>query len=439
LVIGGGISGMTAALTLADQGFPVHLVEKDPLLGGQLRQLYVPLNDQDPQEVLESILKQVQTHPLITIHTNTRTLGTKGFKGNFSSQISTNGGKPESIRHGATILATGGQEYRGPEYGYGSDPRIITQQELESRLSQNAGLFSNQSGGSLVMIQCVGPAEKYCSRICCTTALKNALAIKKMDPSIEISIIYKDIRVYGLHEQLYTQVRDQGVFFFRYDDNHKPEVTITQTELPAEVTNNVNGNPQVRLWDEPLKRQVNLSPDLVVLSMPVIPQDDMKNLANLFKVSTDADGFFLEAHVKLRPVDFSTEGIYMAGMAHYPKLIEESVIQAQAAASRAAIVLSQDYFQAGGSIAVVTQEKCTGCLTCVRVCPFDVPVIQADVLGVGDLMGAAYIEPAICQGCGICVAECPAQAIDLMNYTDSQLKAKVSALLQSKPLMLVPV
>ena len=176
-----------------------------------------------------------------------------------------------------------------------------------------------------------------------------------------------------------------------------------------------------------------------MLSMPVVPQDDMKDLAKCFKVSLDQVGFFLEAHVKLRPVDFSTEGIYLAGMAHYPKLLDESIIQAQAAASRASLVLSQDYLKAGGSVAVVTQQDCTGCLTCVRVCPFDVPLIQADIIGVGDMLGAAYIEPAVCQGCGICVAECPARAIDLMYYTDSQLKAKVSALLHPGDLSLVMV
>ncbi len=183
--------------------------------------------------------------------------------------------------------------------------------------------------------------------------------------------------------------------------------------------------------------QIEFKPDLLVLSMPVIPHPDMKDLAKRFKVPLDQDGFFLEAHVKLRPVDFSSEGIYMAGLAHYPKLIEESIIQAQAAASRASIILSQDTLKAGGSVAVVSQHECTGCLTCVRVCPFEVPVIQPDVLGVGETLGAAYIEPAICQGCGICVAECPAQAIDLMHYTDSQLKAKVTALLNPEDLTLL--
>ena len=280
------------------------------------------------------------------------------------------------------------------------------------------------------MIQCVGPAEDYCSRICCTNALKNALALKRSRPDLQIHILYRDIRVYGLMEQLYTKVRDLGVLFFRYDDQHKPELHTKPASLSGQTL-------QIFSWDLSLRKQIKFEPDLLVLSMPVVPRSDMKNLANRFKVSLDRDGFFLEAHVKLRPVDFSTEGIYMAGMAHYPKLVEESIIQAQAAASRASIILSQDTFKAGGSVAVVSQHECTGCLTCVRVCPFDVPVIQPDVMGVGEMLGAAYIEPAICQGCGICVAECPAQAIDLMHYTDSQLRAKVSALLNPEDMTLL--
>jgi len=231
-------------------------------------------------------------------------------------------------------------------------------------------------------------------------------------------------------EQLYTDVRELGVLFFRYDDEHKPELKISPENQPGKSL-------QITSWDLSLGKQIKFEPDLLVLSMPVIPNSDMKGLANKFKVSLDQDGFFLEAHVKLRPVDFSTEGIYMAGLAHYPKLIEESIIQAQAAASRASIILSKDTLKAGGSVAVVSQAECTGCLTCVRVCPFDVPVIQSDIPGIGEILGVAYVEPAVCQGCGICVAECPAQAIDLMHYTDSQLKAKVSALLNPEDLTLL--
>jgi len=433
LVLGGGAAGMTASLTLASQGFPVHLVEKEEQLGGQLTRLFTPLNNHHPQQVLTDLLRKVNDQPLITQHMGSRVIGTSGFKGNFTSQIENSAGEVLSVRHGVTILATGGEEYRGPDYGYGTHPRIITQQDLEKRLTDDTLSKTLPANGSVVMIQCVGPAERYCSRICCTTALKNALALKQAYPALNIRILYKDIRVYGLTEQLYTDVRDLGVLFFRYDEGHKPEVEASSPG--ASLTSNER-ELVVKGWDLSLNRPIVFNPDLVVLSMPVIPRGDMKKLANLFKVSLDQDGFFLEAHVKLRPVDFATEGIYMAGLAHYPKLIEESIIQAQAAASRASIVLSKDTLKAGGSVSVVTQNQCTGCLTCVRVCPFEVPVIQKDVPGAGGILGAAYIEPAVCQGCGICVAECPAQAIDLMYYTDSQLKAKVAALLNPADLTL---
>ena len=433
LVVGGGAAGMTASLTLASQGFPVHLVEKEEHLGGHLNKLFTPLGDYDPQQILADLLEKINNQSLITLHTGSRVIGSSGFKGNFTSQIKNNAGEVISIRHGATILAIGGEEYRGPDYGFGSHPRIITQQDLERGLSDKSLAEILPADGSIVMIQCVGPAEEYCSRICCTNALKNALALKKAFPDLKIQILYKDIRVYGLTEQLYTEVRDLGVLFFRYDDSHKPEVEINSAGSSSEAT---DSDILVKSWDLSLNRPVVLDPDLVVLSMPVTPPDGMKELANQFKVSLDQDGFFLEAHVKLRPVDFSTEGIYMAGLAHYPKLIEESIIQAKAAASRASIILSKDTLKAGGSVSVVNQSACTGCLTCVRVCPFEVPGIQNDVLGAGGILGAAYIEPAVCQGCGICVAECPAQAIDLMYYTDSQLKAKVAALLNPVDLTL---
>jgi len=437
LVVGGGAAGMTAALTLADQGFPVHLVENNSELGGQLRHLYTPINNKDPQLILKDLIQRTVSHTNITTHLNTHVAETSGFKGNFSSQV-TDGERHEetTIRHGVTILAAGGQEYRGTDYGFGSDPRIITQQNLEELISERADKPGAKPFNSVAMIQCVGPAENYCSRICCTTALKNASAIKKHFPDTQVSIIYKDIRVYGFNERLYTHVRDQGVIFFRYDDDHKPEVIINQSRNSNSPQVETGSPLTVSIWDQPLQKIVEIHPDLVVLSMPVIPNFNMKELANQFKVSIDNDGFFLEAHVKLRPVDFSTEGIFMAGLAHYPKLLDESIIQAQAAASRASVILSKDYLKAGGAIAVVEQQYCTGCLTCVRVCPFLVPVIQADVLGVGDLFGAAFIEPAICQGCGICVAECPAKAIDLMHHTEDQLRSKVTALLNPEGFLL---
>jgi heterodisulfide reductase subunit A-like polyferredoxin len=255
-------------------------------------------------------------------------------------------------------------------------------------------------------------------------ALKNALALKDRNPDAQVIILYRDIRTYGFKERLYTAARERGVIFVRYDDDHPPQV-------------DSDGDLTVRAWDPVLKRPLALRPDLLVLSMPVVPRDDSHALAGLFRANLDANGFFLEAHVKLRPVDFASDGVFMAGMAHYPKLLDETLIQAQAAAARAARVLSRESLKAGGRVAVVDESKCTGCLTCVRICPFDVPRIRPNLTGVGHIMGAAHIEAAVCQGCGSCVAECPAQAIQLMHYTDAQVRAKVGALLN--PVGFIPL
>lgn len=412
LVVGGGVAGMTSALSLAGQGFPVHLVEREAELGGNLRYVFTSSNDQDPQEVLARLTDAVNADPAITVYLDSTVVDTSGFMGNFTSTVRDGRGERRQVQHGVTILATGAQEYRGPDYGYGSDPRIVTQQEFEARLAHDDSLPD-----SVVMIQCVGPAEQFCSRICCTVALKNALALKEKKPAANVVILYRDIRTYGFKERLYTQARERGVIFVRYDDAARPVVSH-------------DGVLRIQAYDPVLKRPLTLSPDVLVLSMPVVPRADATQVAGRFKANIDADGFFLEAHVKLRPVDFASDGVFMAGMAHYPKLIDESMIQAQAAAARAARVLSRDTLTAGGRVAVVDETKCTGCLTCVRICPFGVPYIKPALTGVGNIMGAAQIETAVCQGCGSCVAECPAQAIQLMHYTDAQIAAKTSALMR---------
>ena len=347
---------------------------------------------------------------------NAQIVETGGFAGNFTTTIAGADGARQQISHGATILATGGQEYRGEEYRYGQHDAILTQQEFESQL--HSGELAGEDVNSIVMIQCVGPAEKYCSRICCTVALKNAIFYKERHPGAQITVLYRDIRAYGFKEKLYTRARRMGVVFVRYSEGERPVVSLDGPDSGL----------LVRVRDTSLGRDFVFNPDRLVLSMPVVPRADARELAAMFKVSTGADGYFLEAHVKLRPVDFATDGIFMAGMVQYPKLLDEAVIQAQAAAARAARILSRDTITAGGRVAVVDPAKCTGCLTCVRICPFNVPVIQASHGGVGGILGAAYIEAAVCQGCGSCAAECPACAIQLMDYTDEQIDAMVSAL-----------
>ena len=446
LVLGGGVAGMTAALSLAEQGFPVHLVEREGELGGNLRHIHVGIGYQglgidDPQAYLRELIARVEAEPLISVHLNTELAEHSGYRGNFTSRLrSANGSgfvEEFQLRHGVTIVATGGQEYRGEEYGYGSDPRILTLQEVEGLLaawageldavpisdSQSAIRNSQSAIRNVVMILCVGPAEKYCSRICCTTALKNALKLKELNPEARVTVLYRDIRTYGFKERLYTEAREKGVFFTRYDDEHRPQVEV------------VDGRLQVRAWESTFGRWMTLSPDLLVLSNPMVPAEGAKELATTLKVSRDLDGFFLEAHVKLRPVDFASEGIYLAGAAHYPKFIGEAVVQAQAAAARAATILSRDTLSVGGIVAQVDAAKCTACLTCVRVCPYGVPRINHQLRGVGGIVGAAEIGVAECQGCGICVAACPARAIQLMHYTDEQMEAKIGALLELRELM----
>jgi heterodisulfide reductase subunit A-like polyferredoxin len=277
------------------------------------------------------------------------------------------------------------------------------------------------------MIQCVGPGEKYCSRLCCTTALKNALELKALNPDADVTILYRDIRTYGFKERLYTEARRAGVKFIHYEFDRKPEVQSGYGREPM-----ASGEPpsaiSVKVWEPYLGRELELHPDLLVLSTPVIPPKGVRELASTLKLPIDMDGFFLEAHVKLRPVDFAAEGVFMAGTAHYPKFLDETIAQAQAAASRAASILAQKSMLTNARVAVVDSEKCVGCLTCVRICPYDVPRVTANFSGVGNILGAAFIEPAICHGCGSCASECPARAIQLMHYQDAQTFIKLDAL-----------
>jgi heterodisulfide reductase subunit A-like polyferredoxin len=343
--------------------------------------------------------------------------------GNFSTTIDDGSGSQSTIEHGVTIVATGGQEYRRTDYGYGSHPRIISQSELEKLLAFEEGMISKaplpdvnlESAKSIAMIQCVGPAEEYCARTCCNVAINNALLLKRMRPELQVIILYRDIRTYGFYERIYADARNAGVIFLHYDPSHRPTVDLIEDADTIRVSTT----------DTILNRSLELELDLLVLSMPVVPAEGNRKLASTLKVPVDADGWFLEAHVKLRPVEFANDGIYLAGVAHYPKMLEESIVQAQAAASRAATILANPERLAGGSIAKVDPRLCVGCLTCVRVCPFEIPTISIDLEGVGGISGAAFIEPSICQGCGTCSAACPAEAIELLHYRHDQLGRQI--------------
>jgi len=434
LVIGGGLAGMTASLSLAEGGFAVHLLEREHVLGGNLRRVYSALHGEDPQAFLSDLIGRVRAEPLIQVHLGSRLVETNGFVGNFTSTIEVSAGVRQEIRHGVVLVASGGREYRGSEYRYGASPRVMTGLEFEALLALAQGREAHDAAArqawqaigarlpsEVAFVQCIGPAASYCGRICCTTALKNALLLKQLSPETRVTVVYKDIRTYGFKESLYTDARRAGVIFVRYDDDHQPEVTLGDSD----------GRLTIRLWEPRLGVDLILQPDLLVLSNPSVPAEGARELATLLKIPVDGDGFFLEAHVKLRPVDFASEGLFMAGLAHYPKLLDEAIVQAQAAAGRAARVLSRSSLTAGGAIAQVEAGKCVGCLTCVRACPFDVPQVRAELAGAGGLAGAAFIEPTLCRGCGVCVAECPAKAITMAHYRDDQIMVKLNALMQA--------
>ncbi len=425
LVIGGGVAGLTAALNLADQGYQVYLVERQVELGGRARQIYHNALGGDPQAFLTDLTARVQTHERIEVLTGHQVVKHKGYVGNFQTTVQETGSpRQRLIEHGVTIMATGAEEYTGAAYGLGTHPQIMTQGDLEGRIAD--GSLNAADLKQVVMIQCVGPWDEdskngdapdfYCSRVCCTTAMKNALKLQEHNPNVQVYVLYKDIRTYGFREQLYTEAREKGVTFIHFDDAHKPQVT------------QENGRLRVSTSEPLLDVSLTFEPDVLVLSAAMTPPAGTPDLAQMMKFACTLEGFMLEAHLKLQPVDFPTEGAYLCGAIQYPKFLDEAIAQAQAAAARAAAILSQDELQVGGVVAVVEPEKCTACLTCVRVCPYDVPVINPALVGVGDIVGAAEIAPAACRGCGICAGECPAKAIQLQHHRDEQILSKAEAL-----------
>jgi heterodisulfide reductase subunit A len=414
LVIGGGLAGMTSALAIADEGYDVFMVEKADQLGGNLRHLYQTAEGPNPQRLLHSLIKRVHSHERIALYYNTEVIGFEGHVGNFRSRLSCAGnGEPPrcwEIEHGVAVVATGGYEYKGTTFLYGQDPRVVTQLELERQLTENVDAARELR--QVVMIQCVNPPEQqvhYCSRTCCTNTMKNAIRIKQINPDCHVYVLYKDLITYGFREEYYTEARERGVIFLRYEEDDAPQVQIHYGEL------------QVRVKDVILDQQLTLTPDLLALSMAIMPAETNVELARILEVPLSSEGFFMENNLKLRPMDFTREGIFLTGLAHYPKFIEETISQALATAARAMTYLSKDRLEVGGTIAIVDQTKCVGCLTCVRVCPFSIPKIDPRAVGVGAIIGAAFIEPSLCTGCGTCTSECPADAIQLRHYRDDQL------------------
>ncbi|MBW1827164.1 MAG: FAD-dependent oxidoreductase, partial [Deltaproteobacteria bacterium] len=397
LVIGGGPAGMNAALGLADQGFPVVLVEKEDKLGGMANRLTATIEGADVETYLEELIQRVTSHSQIQVLTRSLIVGFSGFKGNFTTEVLVGPGMYErKIDHGVVVLATGASEYSPKEFLYGQNESVVTQVELAERLKEKGAGDLNQ----VVMIQCVGSRNDEnpnCSRICCQSAIKNALHIKKLQPEAQIFILYRDIRTYGFLEDYYTEARKQGILFSRYDSENPP--TVESSESGVVVT----------FKDHVLGRSLQVSADLLALSAGMVAEDT-EELASIVKLARTAEGHFMEAHVKLRPVDMATEGIFVCGTAHSPKLLPESISQAFAAASRATTFLSQPQLTLSAVTAQVEEDLCASCLICVRSCPYQVPRINED--------GVSEIDVALCHGCGVCAAECPAKAIELSWYED---------------------
>jgi len=406
IVLGGGVAGLTAALSLAEQDFEVSLVERESELGGIARQILHTLDGADPQAHLDQLIQQVKEHPLVRLYTDATLEDFSGHVGKFSATLR-QGNRMVTIGGGAVIVATGGAPYEPTEYGYADSDRIVTQLELEQKLQDPEFIKGLKE---VVMIQCVGSREQehmYCSRVCCQEAVKNSLAIKQANPEARVYVLFRDIRTYGFDEIHYRRAREAGVVFVRFDPETKPEV-------------NVDGDLRVIVDDDVLQRKIELHPSLVVLSAAIRPHGEAAAVSRALKVPLNADGFFLEAHMKLRPLDFGSDGIFLAGLAHAPKSIAESISQAKGAAARAAIVISRPTMYRSGVVSEVDQTSCAACLTCVRLCPYNVPVIGED--------GVAFIEPASCQGCGVCASVCPRKAITTRHYHDDQITTKVDVL-----------
>jgi heterodisulfide reductase subunit A-like polyferredoxin len=415
LVVGGGLSGMTAALSLADQGFATTLVESTPELGGQALKLITTWDGIPVQQQLRDMIQRVRNHPSIDLRTEASITDAKGFVGNFNTTI-TSGDTEDTIEHGALILAVGAEEHKPAEYLYGQDDRVLTHLDLDARMADaDQGLDKVRSA---VFIQCVGsrePDRPYCSKICCTHSIKSALHLKQTNPEMNVMIIYRDIRTYGEREDLYQEARRKGIIFIRYEPERKPEVTAGEDALTVSVRDHI------------LDQTIEIEADLLVLASAVVPRDN-ELLAQLYKLSLNEDKFFMEAHPKLRPVEFATEGIFLAGIAHYPKPIEESIAQAQAAASKAAVVLSRKEISVEGVISHINEVFCRGCGECVQACPYNaVDLTQKEFAD--KIRTVAFVQAALCKGCGACAAACPTGAASVHHFEDDKVMSMVTAAL----------
>jgi len=414
LVVGGGVAGMTSALSMANQGFEVYLVEKDPDLGGAAKRLHYTLEGQDVQEFIGDLRGKVYRHPLIHVLTGATITEVSGYVGNFVTKVEVEG-RLQEIHHGAAILATGAEEYKPTEYLYGKDDRVLTNLELEELISRgDEGLINSQT---LVMIQCVGCRQEdrnYCARICCSQSIKNALKLKEINPQIDIYILFRDMRTYGFREDYYREASNREVKFIRYEPDNKPRVEV--------VEEGGRGVLRVSVTDPILGQELAIDADRLALAAALIPSAGSQEVGRLFKVSLSPDGFFQEAHVKLRPVDFAADGIFLCGTAHYPKHLPETISQAYGAAGRAISLLSQDSVTASGSVCQVEESRCISCGACISACTYNAIEFQETKQG-----RKARVNPVLCKGDGLCNARCPTGAISLKHYTDEEIFNQIDA------------
>jgi heterodisulfide reductase subunit A len=415
LILGGGIAGMTAALSLAEQGFASFLIEKNSQLGGNLRNLERTLQGDKTADLLKNLTAAVKKNKLITVLTSTDLVEVNGFVGNFTSVVKTTTGKKtseKSLEHGVIVIATGGREH-DPARVLGKEPvkskKIVTQQQLEKRL---AGRAKDRAPGSVVMVQCAGSRGDdlaYCSKVCCNHAVKNALRIKEINPASQVVVLYREMRTYGFAEDLYRQARENGVIFIPYYTDRMPEISTKGSKV------------RVSFYDPILQDEVAMDPDLVALSVGIVPEGT-KELSKLLKIPVNADDFYLEAHVKLRPVELPVSGVYVCGLAHSPKPLDETIVQAQAAAAKAAIPLVQGHVEVEPTVSNVDQDICIGCGLCASLCPY-----QAIEMVKVDKKRKAQTIVASCKGCGICAAHCPTFAISMGGFTDEQISSQIEA------------
>ena len=417
LVIGGGLAGMTAALNLADQGFKTHLVERDKELGGNFRHIHGLLNGANTEQKLAEMIETVTSHPNVDVYLDSEVAAVEGSVGNFKSTIRSHDGAETEVSHGAAIIATGAAEYEPTEYLYGKDPRVITQRTLDEWIGQDKPEL--QKAKSVVMIQCVGSRDEerpYCSRICCSQAVKNGIALKKKNPETEVYVLYRDVRTYGLLEEYYRKARDLGVRFIRYEETKKPEVAAQ------------NGRLSVSSLDPILNTPVKIDCDVVVLAAAIVPNEGVDNVGKLFKIPLNQDKFFLEAHMKLRPVDFATDGVFMCGLAHCPKSAEESIAQAEAAAARATTLLAKDEIELDATISEIIDDNCDGCAYCIDPCPYNALAL-IEYMYQGSIKKTVERDGALCKGCGVCQATCPKKGVYIRGFRLEQLGVMVEAAL----------